>query len=90
MLDTIVPNGAADRDGRFRVGDLILAVNNISTIDASHQRVISLMSNAGRSGQVTLRVRRKVEKEGNQLCMDLPLTSFILPCAFSAHYKHKN
>ena len=81
MLDTIVPNGAADRDGRLHEGDLILAVNNISTIDASHQRVISLMSNAGRGGQVTLRVRRKVEKEGSLLFMGL--FHFIL-CFFSS------
>ncbi len=51
-------NGAADRDGRLRKGDVILAVDGVNVIDATHRRVISLMGNAGKDGKVTLRVRR--------------------------------
>ena len=58
IIDTVVPNGAADRDGRLRQGDLILAVDGINVIGASHQRVITLMSTAGKNGQVSLRIRR--------------------------------
>ena len=63
-MDTIVPNGAADRDGRLFQGDLILSVDGINTIGATHQRVITLMGNAGRNGQVTLRIRRTKDTEG--------------------------
>lgn len=60
-VDTIVPNGAAEKDGRLRHGDIILAVDGVNVVDASHKKVISLMIDAGGNGQVTLRIRRKTE-----------------------------
>lgn len=61
-IDTIVPNGEAEKDGRLRKGDVILAVDGINVVDASHKRVITLMQSAGGKGKVTLRVRREESK----------------------------
>ena len=58
-IDTIVPNGEAQKDGRLRKGDIILAVDGTNVVDASHKRVITLMQTAGSKGKVTLRVRRQ-------------------------------
>ena len=63
-IDTIVANGEADKDGRLGHDDIILAVDGISVVDATHKRVISLMNNAALNGKVTLRVKRKAESEG--------------------------
>ena len=57
-MGTIVPGGAADKDGRLRKGDEILTIDGISIQGASHRRVISLMSNAAQSGHVLLGLRR--------------------------------
>eukprot|EP00794_Sanderia_malayensis_P006133 gene6133-6841_t len=65
-IDTIVPNGAADKDGRLREGDVILAVNGVNVIDASHKKVITLMINAGNEGQVMLRIRRNIDASRQQ------------------------
>ncbi|XP_065656846.1 membrane-associated guanylate kinase, WW and PDZ domain-containing protein 1 isoform X3 [Hydra vulgaris] len=64
-IDTIVENGAAEQDGRLRPGDIILAVDGVNVVDASHKKVITLMGNAGLNGQVTLRLRRKNESSNN-------------------------
>ena len=60
-IETIVPNAAAHKDGRLRENDIILAVDGINVVDASHKRVISLIKNAGLNKQVTLRIRRKTD-----------------------------
>ena len=46
-IETIVPNAAAHKDGRLRENDIILAVDGINVVDASHKRVILLIKNAG-------------------------------------------
>lgn len=68
-------------------------MNGINTVDATHQRVISLMSNAGRSGQVTLRVRRKIEEEGlyrveSILVRVLCVRECVRACMYSEHRTH--
>ncbi|KAK3103335.1 hypothetical protein FSP39_018567 [Pinctada imbricata] len=56
----IVPNGAADMDGRIRTGDEITHVDNICVVNSSHHRVVTLMGIAGNNGRVTLGLRRRV------------------------------
>uniref|UniRef100_A0A336JYE8 CSON007412 protein n=1 Tax=Culicoides sonorensis TaxID=179676 RepID=A0A336JYE8_CULSO len=55
----IVPGGAADLDGRIRTGDEIIFINEISLNQASHQRVVQLMIEAGIQGHVALVVKRR-------------------------------
>ena len=66
-IDTVVGNGEAEKDGRLRKGDVILAVDGNNVVDASHKRVISLMQQAGHKGKVTLRVRRQDEEKGTKI-----------------------
>ena len=51
----------AARMGQLHVGDVILAVDGSSVINATHTRVISLIQAASKTGQVTLRVRRQMK-----------------------------
>lgn len=77
-MDTIVPNGAAEKDGRLRHGDIILAVDGVNVVDASHKKVISLMIDAGGNGQVTLRIRRKTESS-SEYSFDHDINRAIVP-----------
>ncbi|XP_059171785.1 membrane-associated guanylate kinase, WW and PDZ domain-containing protein 1-like isoform X2 [Physella acuta] len=54
----IVPGGAADVDGRLRQFDEITHVDGNSVLNASHHRVVQLMTNAALNGRVTLSIRR--------------------------------
>ncbi|XP_067134043.1 membrane-associated guanylate kinase, WW and PDZ domain-containing protein 1-like isoform X4 [Centruroides vittatus] len=56
----IVPNGAADLDGRLRSGDEIISVDNQSVINTSHHHVVQLMGSAAVTGRVTLGIRRQI------------------------------
>ena len=57
-------NGAAEKDGRIKQGDVILAVDGVNVVDASHKRVISLIGQSGLNGKVALRIRRKHDDQG--------------------------
>ena len=61
----IVPNGAADVDGRLQPGDEIIFVDNNCVVGSSHHRVVELMAQAGQTGHVALGIRRR--KEGSSL-----------------------
>jgi atrophin-1 interacting protein 3 (BAI1-associated protein 1) len=56
----IVPNGSADLDGRLKVHDEILMIDNENVVNASHKRVVRLMTIAGLNRRVKLWVRRRV------------------------------
>ena len=60
----IVAGGAADLDGRLRVGDEIRHINNRSVMDASHLDVISFMGEAAAQGEVVLGIGRKMPMAG--------------------------
>ncbi|XP_041347543.1 membrane-associated guanylate kinase, WW and PDZ domain-containing protein 1-like isoform X3 [Gigantopelta aegis] len=66
----IVPEGAADVDGRLRTGDEITAVDQVSVLNTSHRRVVQLMGAAARNGRVTLAIRRWIGP-----CSDLNTTA---------------
>ncbi|MCJ8729454.1 hypothetical protein PDJAM_G00106510 [Pangasius djambal] len=59
-IGAIIPQGAAEKDGRLRAGDELMAIDGIIVRGKSHKQVLDLMTNAARNGQVLLSVRRKV------------------------------
>lgn len=63
-IGAIIPQGAAEKDGRLRAGDELMAIDGITVIGKSHKQVLDLMTNAARNGQVLLSVRRKVIFKG--------------------------
>uniref|UniRef100_A0A3P9J105 Membrane-associated guanylate kinase, WW and PDZ domain-containing protein 3 n=1 Tax=Oryzias latipes TaxID=8090 RepID=A0A3P9J105_ORYLA len=58
-IGAIVPNGAAEKDGRLRAGDELIGIDGVMVKGRSHKQVLDLMTNAARNGQVMLTVRRK-------------------------------
>uniref|UniRef100_A0A3B4X9Q0 Membrane-associated guanylate kinase, WW and PDZ domain-containing protein 3 n=1 Tax=Seriola lalandi dorsalis TaxID=1841481 RepID=A0A3B4X9Q0_SERLL len=65
-IGAIVPNGAAEKDGRLRAGDELIGIDGVMVKGRSHKQVLDLMTNAARNGQVMLTVRRKVIYRGEQ------------------------
>uniref|UniRef100_A0A3P8WE76 Membrane associated guanylate kinase, WW and PDZ domain containing 3b n=1 Tax=Cynoglossus semilaevis TaxID=244447 RepID=A0A3P8WE76_CYNSE len=65
-IGAIVPNGAAEKDGRLRAGDELIGIDGVIVKGRSHKQVLDLMTNAARNGQVMLTVRRKVIYRGEQ------------------------
>ncbi|XP_029989383.1 membrane-associated guanylate kinase, WW and PDZ domain-containing protein 3 isoform X2 [Sphaeramia orbicularis] len=59
-IGAIVPNGAAEKDGRLRAGDELIGIDGVMVKGRSHKQVLDLMTNAARNGHVMLTVRRKV------------------------------
>uniref|UniRef100_A0A1A8S333 Membrane associated guanylate kinase, WW and PDZ domain containing 3 n=2 Tax=Nothobranchius rachovii TaxID=451742 RepID=A0A1A8S333_9TELE len=59
-IGAIVPNGAAEKDGRLRAGDELIGIDGVMVKGRSHKQVLDLMTNAARNGQVMLTVRRKI------------------------------
>uniref|UniRef100_A0A667X1X0 Membrane associated guanylate kinase, WW and PDZ domain containing 3b n=1 Tax=Myripristis murdjan TaxID=586833 RepID=A0A667X1X0_9TELE len=74
-IGAIVPNGAAEKDGRLRAGDELIGIDGVMVKGRSHKQVLDLMTNAARNGQVMLTVRRKVIYRGG-------------PCAQLGHHTH--
>lgn len=66
-IGAIIPQGAAEKDGRLRAGDELMAIDGITVRGKSHKQVLDLMTNAARNGQVLLSVRRKVIFRGEVL-----------------------
>uniref|UniRef100_A0A7N8X6Y5 Membrane-associated guanylate kinase, WW and PDZ domain-containing protein 3 n=1 Tax=Mastacembelus armatus TaxID=205130 RepID=A0A7N8X6Y5_9TELE len=58
-IGAIVPNGAAEKDGRLKAGDELIGIDGVMVKGRSHKQVLDLMTNAARNGQVMLTVRRK-------------------------------
>lgn len=65
-IGAIVPNGAAEKDGRLRAGDELIGIDGVMVKGRSHKQVLDLMTNAARNGQVMLTVRRKVIYRGER------------------------
>lgn len=56
FVRSINPGGAADKEGRLRVGDRLLQVNSVSVIGMPHNKAVALIKKA--RGTVTLAVSR--------------------------------
>ncbi|XP_074524453.1 membrane-associated guanylate kinase, WW and PDZ domain-containing protein 3 isoform X1 [Halichoeres trimaculatus] len=91
-IGAIVPNGAAEKDGRLRAGDELIGIDGVMVKGRSHKQVLDLMTNAARNGQVMLTVRRKViyrdatEEEAQEMAPVLvngspKLPRIPMPCA---------
>ncbi|KAJ3612347.1 hypothetical protein NHX12_020623 [Muraenolepis orangiensis] len=61
LIGAIIEKSPADRDGRLRPGDEILLVDGVPVVGKPHRYVIDLMHAAGRTGQVSLVVRRRLQ-----------------------------
>uniref|UniRef100_A0A8C9QYM2 Membrane associated guanylate kinase, WW and PDZ domain containing 3 n=1 Tax=Scleropages formosus TaxID=113540 RepID=A0A8C9QYM2_SCLFO len=72
-IGAIVPLGAAEKDGRLRAGDELIAIDGVMVKGRPHKQVLELMTVAARNGQVMLTVRRKVVYRGAS-------QSFAAPC----------
>lgn len=71
-IGAIVPNGAAEKDGRLRAGDELIGIDGVMVKGRSHKQVLDLMTNAARNGQVMLTVRRKVIYRGELIFEERP------------------
>uniref|UniRef100_A0A673JDD3 Membrane associated guanylate kinase, WW and PDZ domain containing 3b n=1 Tax=Sinocyclocheilus rhinocerous TaxID=307959 RepID=A0A673JDD3_9TELE len=65
-IGAIIPQGAAEKEGRLRAGDELVGIDGITVKGKSHKQVLDLMTNAARNGQVLLSVRRKVIYRGER------------------------
>ena len=55
----IADGGAADMDGRLRVGDQILEINTFVTDDMTHTEAIEIIQNGGPSVRLLMRRTNK-------------------------------
>lgn len=67
----IIDDGAADTDGRLRVGDKILEVDQHSLINVSHEHAVEVLKNTGN------RVRLVVQKGNGSVFNDSTSQQFI-------------
>ncbi|CAL8368197.1 unnamed protein product [Boreogadus saida] len=57
FITKVIPGGAAAQDGRLRVNDVILRVNDVNVCDVTHSRAVEALKEAG--SLVPLYVRRR-------------------------------
>ncbi|XP_015461044.2 disks large homolog 1 isoform X21 [Astyanax mexicanus] len=69
FITKIIPGGAAAQDGRLRVNDCILRVNDVNVRDVTHSKAVEALKEAGCI--VRLYVRRR--KPGSEKIVDLKL-----------------
>ncbi|XP_020786737.1 disks large homolog 1-like isoform X3 [Boleophthalmus pectinirostris] len=69
FITKVIPGGAASQDGRLRVNDVILRVNEVDVRDVSHSRAVEALKDAG--SLVRLYVRRR--KALNEKLMEIKL-----------------
>lgn len=62
FIKSIKPGTVADRDGRLRTHDRVLAINGIDVSRATHEQVIGLMSASGREVTLTVAALVKVKR----------------------------
>lgn len=62
-ITKIIQGGAAQQDGRIQIGDIILKVNDVSTVDVNHSVAVKALKDAG--DEVTLVIERVISKEEN-------------------------
>ena len=58
QIKSIVPDGAAAKDGRLRMGDALVKVNGMSVLSKSHQDVVSMFQAMPLGEAVELEVMR--------------------------------
>lgn len=73
-IGRIIEGSPADRCGRLKVGDRILAVNNCSITNKSHSDIVNLIKEAGNT--VSLRI---IPGDGKACFLGLVLSFTALP-----------
>ena len=58
QIKNILPGSLADRDGRLKVGDVIVRINGISVLTYNHKKVVDLFQGIPINSDVTIEVRR--------------------------------
>ncbi|XP_031415376.1 discs large homolog 1-like protein isoform X13 [Clupea harengus] len=69
FITKVIPGGAAAQDGRLRVNDVILRVNEVEVRDVTHSKAVEALKEAG--SLVRLYVRRR--KSGNDKVVEMKL-----------------
>ncbi|XP_076618519.1 MAGUK family member discs large 1 isoform X5 [Colletes latitarsis] len=57
-ITKLIPGGAASADGRLRVNDTILQVNDVSVVDVPHAAAVDALKRAGNTVKLYVRRRR--------------------------------
>ena len=58
QIHSIVQGGVVDRDGRLKVGDVLVRVNGESVVTKNHQKAVNLLQSIPSHSPVELEVRR--------------------------------
>ncbi|KAJ8982761.1 hypothetical protein NQ317_018173 [Molorchus minor] len=58
-ITKLIPGGAASTDGRLRVNDSILSVNDVAVIDVPHALAVEALKKAGNTVKLCIRRRRQ-------------------------------
>ncbi|XP_023673575.1 membrane-associated guanylate kinase, WW and PDZ domain-containing protein 2-like isoform X2 [Paramormyrops kingsleyae] len=66
LIGAVIEQSPAERDGRLRPGDELVAVDGVTVAGRAHRHVIDLMHAAARNGEVRLTVRRRVPGTGER------------------------
>ena len=58
QIKNIVRGSVADRDGRLRIGDVLVRINGISVLTYNHRKVVDLFQSINLGTEVQIEVRR--------------------------------
>lgn len=63
FITKVIPGGAAAQDGRLRVNDVILRVNEVDVRDVTHSRAVEALKEAGTLVRLYIRRRKSVSEK---------------------------
>ncbi|XP_047225237.1 disks large homolog 1-like isoform X15 [Girardinichthys multiradiatus] len=63
FITKVIPGGAAAQDGRLRVNDVILRVNEVDVRDVTHSRAVEALKEAGSLVRLYIRRRKPVSEK---------------------------
>ncbi|XP_076837638.1 discs large homolog 1-like protein isoform X16 [Brachyhypopomus gauderio] len=63
FITKVIPGGAAAQDGRLRVNDVILRVNEVDVRDVTHSRAVEALKEAGSLVRLYVRRRKSVSEK---------------------------
>nr|XP_020479576.1 disks large homolog 1-like isoform X9 [Monopterus albus] len=67
FITKVIPGGAAAQDGRLRVNDVILRVNEVDVRDVTHSRAVEALKEAGSLVRLYVRRRKTVSEKVMEL-----------------------
>ncbi|XP_066508425.1 discs large homolog 1-like protein isoform X7 [Hoplias malabaricus] len=63
FITKVIPGGAAAQDGRLRVNDVILRVNDVDVRDVTHSKAVEALKEAGSLVRLYIRRRKSVSEK---------------------------